>query len=129
VNYWLLKVSTLKVNVHACQLFHLTYCVNVISILKQDIWVSSYKHKDPFQLHILRTLQLPKSNHKFRYLLYFLLSLTSVEIMDLCRSIKKDDILCELHAVLRNTTKLETAKLPTCIFFSTGFRGIIDRVK
>jgi len=32
--------------------------------------------------------------------------------MDLCRSIiKDDDISCELHAVLRNTTKLGTAKL------------------
>jgi len=41
----------------------------------------------------------------------------------------KDDISCELHAVLKNTTKVGTAKLSICSFFSTGFRGIIYRVK
>jgi len=42
---------------------------------------------------------------------------------------KDDDISCELHAVLKNTTKVGIAKLSICSFFSTGFRGIIYRVK
>jgi hypothetical protein len=58
------------------QLFCLTYCVKVIKILKQDVWVSRHKHTDPLRSHILRTVQLKQGNH---------------------RTVVKEDILCELY--------------------------------
>ena len=42
---------------------------------------------------------------------------------------KDENISCELHAVLRNTTKIGTAKHSICSFFSTGFISVIYRVK
>jgi len=43
-------ISTLLyVTSYTCisQLFCYTYGVKIITILKQDVWVSSYKHTDP----------------------------------------------------------------------------------
>jgi hypothetical protein len=72
--------------------------VKVINTMKQDVWVSSHKHADRSWPHILRTVWLQHSDHRFRYPLYCLLSLSSAQTMVLCRSVMTDDdILWELH--------------------------------
>jgi hypothetical protein len=78
-------------------LYHLL--VKVIDTLKQDGCVSSYKHAGPSWPHILRTIQLQHSYHRFRYpsLCFFFLSLPLVETMAMHSSVMKYDILCELY--------------------------------
>jgi hypothetical protein len=80
------------------QLFCLTYHIQVSNILKLEVWVSSYRHTKPSRPHILRTIWLQQGDHTFRHHLYFLSSLLPLETMVLCKSVMKDNILCELYA-------------------------------
>lgn len=79
-----LHISKLLYMSYTCvsQLFCHIYCVKVIKILKQEVWVSRYKHTDPVWFHILRTVHLKQGNNRFRYPVYFLLSLPSLEIKE-----------------------------------------------
>lgn len=65
-----LRISKFLYMSYTCvsQLFCLPYCVKSIKILKQDVWVSWYKHTDPVWSHILRTVRLKQGSHRFRYL-------------------------------------------------------------
>lgn len=46
--------------------------LKIIDSVKQLVLVSSYKHTDPSQPHILRIIQLQQSDQRFRYPVYFL---------------------------------------------------------
>jgi hypothetical protein len=70
----------------------LTYLVKVINTLKQDAWVSNYKHINPFWFHILRTIWLQQGDCRFRYPVNFLLSLPLSEVDALRTSVMKDEI-------------------------------------
>jgi hypothetical protein len=91
------------------QLFCLTYHVKVTNTLKQDAWVSSYKHTDPSLPHILRTIQLQQDDERFRCPLYFLLSLP-LRNHGFVQSVMKDNILwvmCRLILWCLMTVKLK----------------------
>jgi hypothetical protein len=88
--------------------------------LEAECWVLSYKHTDPSWPHILGTIQLQQSDYRFRYPLYCLLSLPSVETVALCRSVMKDGgILCSyklIHIVMSETldSHSDVTTTPTC---------------
>jgi hypothetical protein len=65
--------ALLYVTSYTCisQLFCHTYGVKVFAALKQDVWVSSYKHTDPSWLHIIRIIWLQQGNHSQNQLPYF----------------------------------------------------------
>ena len=89
--------SSIKTDCYAihCSVVLYRCLVRIINTLKQDVWISSYKHIDPSWPHILKPIHLQQSNHRFRYPLCFFSSLLSVQTMAF---MKDDDILCEFYA-------------------------------